>query len=464
MVLKVSVLQILAVLVHTVSVDCPDVINLAEGLNMGLANPGMMRTLRVDCCTSYQINCFSGRVHNIDWSYSKLSGSFNMTALPGMTSFLRLSYNKISGYIQADLPSTLTTLYIDGNMITGVLPNVSSSNLDFFQASGNKFTGPIPVLPNTMVYFYVSYNMLSGCIPEPLPPSISAFEANSNHLNCPIPATLPASLYTLKLESNRINGTVPVTLPANLYTLTLGWNDISGVIPYLPNRMDSVGLQSTAINGTLHLNSAYNLYISNAPIPSVVIHDPYFFYCDLRNTDLSNPANDPQLAGCDRSAKVPSTISDCDHVVNLAYGLNLHIAMPGFMQEIEYNCCSTTYGYITCNSTNVIEIDFKYMYLDGTINGTAVPRSLQNLYLSYNSISGPIPNNLPDSLTSLDLEYNRLAGPIPSILPLGLSEMRIGNNYISGSISPTLPINLKKFIAGRNHLTGSLPSSLPSTL
>eukprot|EP00835_Amoeboradix_gromovi_P002196 NODE_119_length_18895_cov_0.454990.p2 type:complete len:925 gc:universal NODE_119_length_18895_cov_0.454990:16893-14119(-) len=464
MVFKLSVLHLLAASAYAISVDCPDVINLAVGLNMGVSNPGVMRSLRIDCCTSDGVSCVSERVESIRWRRLRLTGSINMTALPRMMTYLDLSYNKLTGYVPGDLPPTLTWTNIGSNMINGGFPNISISNLEYFRAENNKFTGPIPVLPNTMVYIYVSYNMLSGCIPEPLPPSISAFEANSNRLNCPIPATLPASLHSLKLESNRINGTIPATLPANLYTLTLGWNDISGMIPYLPNRMDSVGLQSTAISGTLHLNSAWYLYISNAPLSSVVIDDPYFFYCDLTNTDLSNPADDPQLAGCDRSAKVPSTISDCDDVVNLAYGLNLHISFPDLMQELEYNCCTTTHGHITCNSTNVIEIRFNDMSLDGTINGTAAPRSLQKLNLFYNQISGPIPNNLPDSLLSLDLRTNRLSGPLPAAFPLSLNTIYVNENFLNGSIPAALPVNMEVFCVSNNYLEGSLPTSLPSTL
>eukprot|EP00835_Amoeboradix_gromovi_P006048 NODE_646_length_5582_cov_0.573044.p4 type:complete len:150 gc:universal NODE_646_length_5582_cov_0.573044:4211-4660(+) len=137
MVLKLSMLHILGVLVYTVSVDCPDVINLSEGLNLGLTNPRLMKSLRVDCCNGYEIGCISGRVDYVDFFGSRLTGVINMTALPRMMTYLDLSYNKISGIIQGYLPSTLTMVYINNNMITGALPDVSSSNLDYFHVENN---------------------------------------------------------------------------------------------------------------------------------------------------------------------------------------------------------------------------------------------------------------------------------------------------------------------------------------
>eukprot|EP00835_Amoeboradix_gromovi_P005411 NODE_505_length_7533_cov_0.471886.p4 type:complete len:173 gc:universal NODE_505_length_7533_cov_0.471886:6823-7341(+) len=172
MVLKSVSLYLFTALVYAVSIDCPDVINFAQGLNMGLSNPRIMKALQKDCCASDGVGCVSGRVDYIFWVGLRLSGSINVTALPRMMTYLEISYNKITGIIDGDIPPYLDWVYLNSNLITGELPDISSSVLEFFEVSNNKFTGSFPQLPSTMGYFYMTYNMISGCIPDNLPSSL----------------------------------------------------------------------------------------------------------------------------------------------------------------------------------------------------------------------------------------------------------------------------------------------------
>eukprot|EP00835_Amoeboradix_gromovi_P006917 NODE_942_length_2881_cov_0.434220.p2 type:complete len:157 gc:universal NODE_942_length_2881_cov_0.434220:750-1220(+) len=156
MALKLLVLNFLVAFVYTISIDCPEVINLAEGLNMSLLNPKLMKSLRVDCCNVNEIDCVSGRVDSVHFFGLRLTGTINITALPRMMTSLDLAYNKITGIIHGDFPPYLNWVYLNGNLITGELPDISSSVLEYFEVSNNRFTGSFPQLPSTMGYFYMT--------------------------------------------------------------------------------------------------------------------------------------------------------------------------------------------------------------------------------------------------------------------------------------------------------------------
>eukprot|EP00835_Amoeboradix_gromovi_P005009 NODE_433_length_8727_cov_0.399397.p1 type:complete len:913 gc:universal NODE_433_length_8727_cov_0.399397:5586-8324(+) len=457
--MKISGLYLLVSLVFSTSIDCPDVINLATGLNMGQSSPALFKALKADCCSSFGVYCYNDRVANVYWPNLHLTGSINSTALPKMLFSLDLTGNRITGNFPKTLPPSLLNLYLSNNFITGDLSSVTVSDLEKIDVRSNKLNGSIPLLPSTY-YFYASYNMLSGCIPT-LSSSIRDFVATNNLLNCSIPAPLPEFLWQLDLTSNKLSGPIP-SLPALIYIVSLGFNQISGEVPVLPP-LYHLDLQSSDVNGTIHLIQPGFVSITNTSISSVTIDNSgSLLYCDMRDTNLANVANDPQLPRCDRSISSPSTMPDCNDVINLAYGLNMHISSPDLMRQLEFNCCLAK-QLITCDATNVIEIDFNSLNLDGAINGTAIPPLIRKLYLDSNFISGSIPENLPITITRLKLSSNFLSGQIPN-LPADLTLLTVNSNWLNGSIPTTLPSKLNTLDISYNYFTGMLPINLPSSL
>ena len=109
-----------------VSVDCPDVLNLAKGLYMDLIQSSIWTKLQVDCCsgdqnTSPYVTCTNQRVTQIVWTGLGLNGTINETALSTGLNSLNLGNNGINGSIPSTLPSGIQYFDLRLNQITGGL-------------------------------------------------------------------------------------------------------------------------------------------------------------------------------------------------------------------------------------------------------------------------------------------------------------------------------------------------------
>ena len=96
-------------------------------------------------------------------------------------------------------------------------------------------------------------------------------------------------------------------------------------------------------------------------------------------------------------------------------------------------------------------------------------RSLQNLVLSSNRLTGSIPSQICTWLpyiVTLDLSHNDLSGPIPPEMVncKFLNSLILNNNRLSGTIPYELGrlSRLKKFSVANNYLSSSIPSELSS--
>lgn len=88
--------------------------------------------------------------------------------------------------------------------------------------------------------------------------------------------------------------------------------------------------------------------------------------------------------------------------------------------------------------------------------------SLKSLNLSYNKLSGSIPDNM-EFLRFLDLSNNELSGPIPDQLFNGsLRFLSLAGNKLSGPISQSLPtcVSLTELNLSANHLSGAISGSI----
>ncbi|XP_039125647.1 probable inactive receptor kinase At1g27190 [Dioscorea cayenensis subsp. rotundata] len=130
-----------------------------------------------------------------------------------------------------------------------------------------------------------------------------------------------------------------------------------------------------------------------------------------------------------------------------------------------------SFSGVTCwndQENRVLTLSLPSMSLSGSIpSDLQYCSSLQNLDLSGNSISGPLPSSLCDwlpYLVTLDLSSNSLSGQIPSELSncRFLNTLLLSDNRLSGPIPLSLSRleRLKRLSLSGNQLSGTIPSSL----
>ncbi|KAL3526472.1 hypothetical protein ACH5RR_011128 [Cinchona calisaya] len=140
-----------------------------------------------------------------------------------------------------------------------------------------------------------------------------------------------------------------------------------------------------------------------------------------------------------------------------------------------WNFSNSTVGFIcnfvgaTCwndRENRLISLQLREMNLSGEIpDALQYCQSLQNLDLSGNELSGPIPPGICDwlpYLVNLDLSNNSLAGQIPEdiVKCSYLNTLVLDNNKLSGNIPYQFSSlsRLKKFSVANNGLSGRVPS------
>ena len=185
---------------YTMPVDCPNLINLAQGLNLNNKQPFYWKALQTDCCTTYGIVCASQIVTQINWFSMGLNGVINGTAVPANLTTLQINSNSLTGPIPLAFPNSLVTLVLNNNVLSGSIPSTLPSNVVILYLQSNKLTGNIPsTLPSRLQYMYLHSNLLVGDIP-----------------------LLPSTLQYIYLSNNRLTGTLRLNQPINLY-INVNW-------------------------------------------------------------------------------------------------------------------------------------------------------------------------------------------------------------------------------------------------
>ena len=146
---------LLTAVILGVSIDCPNMINLALGLHVDVQQSWIMDQLRIDCCTTSGVTCDNNRVTGIAWNQYMLDGTLNGTALPSSLLELHLWGNEITGRLPSKLPDSLENLDIDGNKLVGDVPTFPNTLTTLWLGSwaiGNRLTGTVRLNKPGIVY------------------------------------------------------------------------------------------------------------------------------------------------------------------------------------------------------------------------------------------------------------------------------------------------------------------------
>ena len=157
---------------------------------------------------------------------------------------------------------------------------------------------------------------------------------------------------------------------------------------------------------------------------------------------------------------------DTPNMINFARALGIQSKQPAIWSQLLYDCC--TADSVSCTNQRVIDIEWYNMGLNGTINGTAIPSSLNYLALWGNKLTGSIPTSLPSGLINLNVDNNKLTGGIPSTLPIAMTNLYVYGNQLGGDLPSFLP-TLRYLALGfpgisGNHFTGTLRMNAPAGL
>ena len=113
--------------------------------------------------------------------------------------------------------------------------------------------------------------------------------------------------------------------------------------------------------------------------------------------------------------------------------------------------------YFTKDGCSVRILYLSYNNLSGSLPNLSLPK-LEILHLHKNYLSGPLPNFDFPKLYHLLLDNNQLSGPIPNFNLPSLITLWLQNNQLSGSIPDFDLPNLKYLKLSDNQLSGPLPN------
>ncbi|VAH21365.1 unnamed protein product [Triticum turgidum subsp. durum] len=344
-------------------------------------------------------------------------------------------------HVSCDGAGRVTSLALSNVTVSGPVPDAIGrlASLATLDLSNTSVSGGFPKsLYNCtgLTHLDLSMNTLSGDLP-----------ADINRLG--------GNLTYLALNGNGFTGEVPPALSKlkNLTVLALGTNQLTGTIP--PELGELTGLQTLK----LELN------------PFVPGKLPESFKNLTRLATV-------WLAGCNLTGEFPSYLPGMSELVWLDLSTN---AFTGNIPPSIWNLPKLQVLYLHYNklagdvaidgaigAAGLIEIDLSYNKLTGVIPerlGTLT--KLIKLCLSGNGFSGEIPASLAQlpSLVFLWLFENKLTGALPAELGMhspSLRDIQVDDNDLSGPIPAGVCQNRGLWIisAARNRLNGSIPASL----
>ncbi|XWS74251.1 hypothetical protein CRYUN_Cryun02cG0199400 [Craigia yunnanensis] len=358
-----------------------------------------------------------------------------------------LSSNQLSGSLDVGLGSSsfvssIQYLNISQNLLVGELfahdgmPYFDS--LEVFDASNNQLVGTIPSF-NFIVSLRIlllGNNQLSGSLPEALLQEssmiLSELDLSLNQLEGPVGSINSATLKKLNISSNKLSGSLPYKI-GHCAIIDLSNNMLSGDLSRIQgwgNYVEVIELSSNSLTGTLPNQTSQFLRLTTFKVSNNslqgVLPTILGTYPELKVIDLSlNHLNGSLLPSFFMSTKLT--------YLNLS-GNNFTGSIP--LQDIK-NVPSVS----SAENLSLVTLDLSYNSLSGRLPQEIFKlHNLKFLNLSNNKFEGSIPDSLPDELKGFNVSFNNFSGAIPDNLRgFPDSAFHPGNSFLKFGSFPLSP-------------------------
>ncbi|XP_042494653.1 serine/threonine-protein kinase BRI1-like 1 [Macadamia integrifolia] len=426
-----------------------------------------------------------GTLLELDLSGNRLSGGLPSTFVPcSSLQILNLGNNQLSGDFVNTVVSTLPSLkhlLLPFNNLTGSLPLSikNCSQLELLDLSSNGFTGGISFPSgfcsslSSLHKILLAGNFLSGTVPPELGncKQLRTIDFSFNNLNGSIPSEvweLP-NLSDLVIWANNLSGEIPEGIcenGGNLETLILNNNLIAGTIPLSLTKCIKliwVSLSSNRLTGVIpagvgNLKNLAILQLGNnlltGEVPRELGNCGSLIWLDLNSNSLTGSI--PQELASQAGLIMPGLVSGKQFAFirneggTACRGAGGLVEFQGIRTErlanfpMVHSCPSTRIYtgmtvYSFSGNGSMIYMDLSYNSLSGTIpDDLGFMYYLQVLNLGHNRLTGTIPDSLGGlkQVGVLDLSHNDLQGFVPGSLGSlsFLSDLDVSNNNLTGPI------------------------------
>ncbi|XVF61746.1 hypothetical protein PTKIN_Ptkin08bG0155200 [Pterospermum kingtungense] len=362
-------------------------------------------------------------VEHVDLSYNGFYGGLsvaveNVSSLANTVRIFNLSHNQLNGGFFKEeaigLFKNLQVLDLGDNLITGELPSFGSlPGLRVLRLGKNQLFGPVPV------------ELLEGFVPlEELDLSHNGFTGSVRLINS-------TTLKVLNLSSNQLSGDLPSSL-RSCETVDLNSNNISGDISVMQNWEASLvvlDLSSNKLSGSLsNLSHFEDLNIFNlrnnslvGALPSLLDTSPRLSVVELGLNQLSGPIPGSFFASTTLKTLNLSGNHFTGPIPLQGSRVNELLVMPSYPQmeslDLSNNSLTDSLPSEIGNIARLKLLNLADNELSGQLPGELSKLSnLEYLDLSRNNFKGEIPDKLSTSLSGFNVSYNDLSGPIPENL------------------------------------------------
>ncbi|XP_060667914.1 receptor-like protein 33 [Ziziphus jujuba] len=371
--------------------------------------------------------------------------------------YLDLSICQFTGLLPMSMGNLtqITQINIQSNNFSGKIPAsiLNLAKLEYLILEENDFRGQIPdAFENLSQLIYVSLgrNRLIGQLPSSIfnLTQLSKIDFSFNQLSGPFPE-YASGLSKLDLTNNKLQGPIPrfIFQLENLASLMLSSDSLSGVVEIgMFSKLKNMQSLELSGNGLLSLNTSNHF---NFTLPSVT----------YLNLSFYNIQEFPPVL------KAFANIERLDLSNNKIHGLVPHWFYEIGKESLEYLILSN--NYLTKIHQfpweRIGHLDFHGNLLEGKL--PIPPFHATFFCVSRNKLTGEVPSSIChlEQLQVLDLSYNNLSGKIPNCLgdfSYDLSILNLRMNRFEGSIPKSFQTILRSLNLNGNQFEGSLPMSL----